>query len=372
MDSMEIDDDIYINKHLSMDGLITKGDFQRRKKPSRCASVCLGLLCAVLLAGNIGQFVYYEIFSRPASADPVQEGYVQDRPQSSDNNSAAERKQLETNRLTNLTKERDQLHQSYYSLTAERDEFKASLNNLKSERDVLQASKEQLQSNYSDLQRQKDEIQTEFSTLSANKDHLQSTYTSLKTNHDQLQLSYDSVTAERDGFKASFKNLQKEKDQLQREHSQQQASHRILRREKDELQKKIDKIRARPCKKGWKKFDISCYFVSSVEKNWTLSREECIEEGADLVVIESQEEQQFVNKMMLEAQNAWIGLTDSLDEGTWMWVDGTDVTTTFWQPGQPNSYNGNQDCGETVQKNQGVGEWNDDGCFAEQNWICEN
>ncbi|KAK5864406.1 hypothetical protein PBY51_015651 [Eleginops maclovinus] len=281
MDSMEIDDDIYINKHLSMDGLITKGDFQRRKKPSRCASVCLGLLCAVLLAGNIGQFVYYEIFSRPASADPVQEGYVQDRPQSSDNNSAAERKQLETNRLTNLTKERDQLHQSYYSLTAERDEFK-------------------------------------------------------------------------------------------REHSQQQASHRILRREKDELQKKIDKIRARPCKKGWKKFDISCYFVSSVEKNWTLSREECIEEGADLVVIESQEEQQFVNKMMLEAQNAWIGLTDSLDEGTWMWVDGTDVTTTFWQPGQPNSYNGNQDCGETVQKNQGVGEWNDDGCFAEQNWICEN
>lgn len=44
----------------------------------------------------------------------------------------------------------------------------------------------------------------------------------------------------------------------------------------------------------------------------------------------------------------------------------------YWQPNQPNSFNGNQDCGEIVPKSPGVGEWNDDGCFAEQQWICEN
>ncbi|XP_033949243.1 asialoglycoprotein receptor 1-like isoform X2 [Pseudochaenichthys georgianus] len=370
MDLMEIDDDVYIDRHRSMEGLVTKVDFQRKKQPSRCASVCLGLLCAVLLAGNIGQLIYYEVFSHPASGDPMQSGYVQDRPQSSDNNSSAERKQLETT-LTNLTTEKDQLHQSYDSVTAERDELKVSFNKVGNETDMLRAATEQLQSNYSDLQREKEELQTEFSTLRANRDQLQSTYTSLKTNHDQTQFSYSSVTAERDEFKASFNKLQTEKDQLQKEHSQLETDHSVLRREKGELQKKIDKIRARPCQTGWSKFDISCYFVSLVSKNWTLSRQECIEEGADLVVIDSLEEQAFLNMLMHKGQNVWIGLTDSLQEGTWMWVDGSNVTTKFWQPGQPNSYNGNQDCGENLQKTPGVGEWNDDGCFAVQNWICE-
>lgn len=37
--------------------------------------------------------------------------------------------------------------------------------------------------------------------------------------------------------------------------------------------------------------------------------------------------------------------------------------------GQPNSFNGNQDCGEFVQE-KGGGEWNDDGCSGEL-LICE-
>lgn len=43
---------------------------------------------------------------------------------------------------------------------------------------------------------------------------------------------------------------------------------------------------------------------------------------------------------------------------------------SVWQAGQPNSYGGNQDCGELVAT-EGGGEWNDDGCFSEQIWICE-
>lgn len=47
------------------------------------------------------------------------------------------------------------------------------------------------------------------------------------------------------------------------------------------------------------------------------------------------------------------------------------LSLRYWQPGQPNSYNGDQDCGELLQDSAGVGQWNDDGCFGEQNWICE-
>lgn len=211
-------------------------------------------------------------------------------------------------------------------------------------------------------------MQTLFVTLTESRDQLQSNYSLVMRNQDQLQNNYANSA---NTVRKYVERLETRFKSLQREHSQLETNHSVLRREKGELQKKIDKIRARPCQTGWSKFDISCYFVSSVSKNWTLSRQECIDEGADLVVIDSLEEQEFLNMLMHKGQNVWIGLTDSLQEGTWMWVDGSNVTTKFWQPGQPNSYNGNQDCGENLQKTPGVGQWNDDGCFAVQNWICE-
>ncbi|XP_045885962.1 CD209 antigen-like protein C [Micropterus dolomieu] len=237
--------------------------FQRRKQPSRCMTVCLGFLCAVLLAD--------EIISRPASADPTQANYstpTQDRLQSGCDALAAERK------------------------------------------------------HYSSLWKDKEQLQTIYKTQRQEK--------------EQLQTNYSSLVADR-----------------------------------DQLAKKIDKVRRKPCQRSWRKFDISCYFFSNVKKNWTLARKDCISKGADLVTIESKDEQEFLSGSLEAGQNAWIGLTDSVKEGTWMWVDGTPVTTAYWQPGQPNSFNGNQDCGELVPKTK-VGEWNDDGCFAEQHWICEN
>uniref|UniRef100_A0A3B4TW07 CD209 antigen-like n=1 Tax=Seriola dumerili TaxID=41447 RepID=A0A3B4TW07_SERDU len=154
-----------------------------------------------------------------------------------------------------------------------------------------------------------------------------------------------------------------------------QTNYSSLLADRDQLQDRAErlkvKLRGVPCKLGWKKFDISCYFISTMKRNWTESRKSCKAQGTDLVVIESREEQVFVNGVLKKGQNAWIGLTDKQKEGNWMWVDGTPLITKFWQIGQPNSYNGNQDCAEIVQDTS-LGEWNDDGCFAEQIWICEN
>ncbi|XP_068571441.1 C-type lectin domain family 4 member E-like [Cebidichthys violaceus] len=130
-------------------------------------------------------------------------------------------------------------------------------------------------------------------------------------------------------------------------------------------------VKNMPCKTGWRKFSGSCYIVSTEKKNWTASRDACNAEGADLVVINSRAEQVFVNGLLTSGLTAWIGLTDGIKEGTWTWADGTPVTTTYWQAGQPNSYDGEQDCGETVQRSSGVGEWNDEGCHFDQIFICE-
>ncbi|XP_068570215.1 low affinity immunoglobulin epsilon Fc receptor-like [Cebidichthys violaceus] len=396
MDSMEIDDSFYINKNLLKEGLVTKVDFQRRKQPSRCVTVCLGLLCAVLLAGNIGQFIYYEIISQFQGV----------RLQDSYDASAAERKQLEA-KLSNLTEEKGQLQQSYTALTTERDEFRASFNNLTNENNQLQASyntikresdqlqtsfnnmqkshnnltstKDQLQTNYRNLQREKDEFQTLSITLRANRDQLQSNYSSLKKNKDQLQISYNTMSTSKDDLQIRYNSLTNDKDRLQSSYNSQQNEKEQLQNKynslvkvKDELEKKINKVRAgRPCQRGWSKFEMSCYFVSTKRKNWTLSREDCIAEGADLVIIDSRDEQVFVNGLMTLRLNVWIGMTDSVTEGTWTWVDGTPVTTTYWEAGQPNSHKGGQDCGEIMQRSSGVETWNDETCSYVQKYICE-
>uniref|UniRef100_A0A3Q3VQN5 C-type lectin domain-containing protein n=1 Tax=Mola mola TaxID=94237 RepID=A0A3Q3VQN5_MOLML len=412
--------------------IIESAVFQRRKQPFPCFSVCLGLLCALLLAGNIGQFIFYETISSPMSANPeASDGTRVNQLQSSNDSFNAEIQQLEA-RMTNLTKEKDQLQQSFNSLTTERDEFKNSLDNLKTERDQCRASynasKEesdplqtknnnskivfnQLQSNYTSLNRDKDKLQSRYNTLDSSKNQLQISYNSLRKDKEQLQTNHNVLIREKDQLQSNYRNLKTENDKSNIVINQLQANYTSLKTDKDQLynslakdkeqlqiryntartekeqlktnysslaagrdqlQEKIDNVRRNMvCQRYWNKFDISCYYVSTLKKNWTMSRLDCIARGGDLVIIDSREEQVFVHSLLKPSQNVWIGLTDHDKEGVWKWVDGSPVTAFYWQSGQPNSFNGNQDCVELLHESKGAGEWNDDGCFAVQNWICE-
>ncbi|XP_061073721.1 CD209 antigen-like protein A [Conger conger] len=77
----------------------------------------------------------------------------------------------------------------------------------------------------------------------------------------------------------------------------------------------------KPCPEGWEQFSSKCYYFSTERKSWKDSRIHCIKWAADLVIIESDEEQEFINKYIQDYY--WIGLSDSETEGTWLWVDGT-------------------------------------------------
>lgn len=45
------------------------------------------------------------------------------------------------------------------------------------------------------------------------------------------------------------------------------------------------------CEDKWKKFDVGCYYISTSTKTWNQSREYCVAQGGDLMVVDSQEEQ---------------------------------------------------------------------------------
>uniref|UniRef100_A0A4W6FW09 C-type lectin domain-containing protein n=1 Tax=Lates calcarifer TaxID=8187 RepID=A0A4W6FW09_LATCA len=111
----------------------------------------------------------------------------------------------------------------------------------------------------------------------------------------------------------------------------------------------------------WVYFKHSFYYISSTTKSWPNSRNDCLQRGADLVIINSKEEQVI----------SWIGLTDRETKGEWKWVDGTPLTKSYWGSGEPNDYEGKtEDCVE-IKFHDEENSWNDIPCGDQNFWICE-
>uniref|UniRef100_A0A3Q1JHX6 C-type lectin domain-containing protein n=1 Tax=Anabas testudineus TaxID=64144 RepID=A0A3Q1JHX6_ANATE len=127
-----------------------------------------------------------------------------------------------------------------------------------------------------------------------------------------------------------------------------------------------------PCPTGWNIFRCSCYFLYEGSGSWTKGRQDCRDRGADLVVIDSDEEQSFLSEFT--NMNTWIGLSDRDKEGTWKWVDGTPLTVKYWSAPQPDNGNGDPQFGEedcVHIREAGTSSWNDLSCEASLPWVCE-
>ncbi|XP_039640927.1 C-type lectin domain family 4 member M-like [Perca fluviatilis] len=116
----------------------------------------------------------------------------------------------------------------------------------------------------------------------------------------------------------------------------------------------------------WEHFNGSFYYFSSITKTWHESRDDCLQKGAHLVIINSREEQNFTTKF---GKRLWIGLTDSETEGTWKWVDGTPLNQSYWHSVEPNGGN-DENCVEILSVDS-ENNWNDNNCLVLFNWICE-
>ncbi|XP_010867501.1 C-type lectin domain family 4 member M-like [Esox lucius] len=188
------------------------------------------------------------------------------------------------------------------------------------------------------------------------------------TERDKLQTSNKNLTEERDQLQTRYKTLIEERDQLQTNYNNLTKKRDQLQRDREIFQRLLVK-----CPNGWKVFDNSIYYISTEQNNWEYANQDCLKRGAQLVIINNQEEQIFLITLNIRS---WIGLTDVETEGTWKWVDGTPLTTVYWGEKEPNSggnENKDEDCAEmnNIWYNDPVKKWNDFTCNTQLNWICE-
>ncbi|XP_058626537.1 C-type lectin domain family 4 member M-like isoform X3 [Onychostoma macrolepis] len=121
------------------------------------------------------------------------------------------------------------------------------------------------------------------------------------------------------------------------------------------------------------------FTTSPMSRRTGLRAGDTVQRGADLIIINNRQEQDFV-KNMSGAAIVYIGLTDSDVEGTWKWVDGSTLGSSFsfWASNgimtEPNGGR-SENCAVTVAKpppewTNLVG-WIDAPCNKAYQWICE-
>ncbi|XP_070767884.1 C-type lectin domain family 7 member A-like [Enoplosus armatus] len=189
--------------------------------------------------------------------------------------------------------------------------------------------------------------------------------------------------------KANLRDLTAEKQQLIMEKS-------ILERQTEELSRATSNLtwmlsfiltfdtfpvteycpekKCQPCQKDWILFQEKCYlFYNELApwKTWGNSQKYCQQRTADLVVIDSLQEQEFISNHTEyyydHFHGFWFGLHETDDE--WLWVDGRNDTLKYWikeDLGSPGS------CALVIPGKIPTASWDPAGCVMQSKFICES
>ncbi|KAI5628227.1 CD209 antigen-like protein C isoform X1 [Silurus asotus] len=131
-----------------------------------------------------------------------------------------------------------------------------------------------------------------------------------------LNNSYYNLTIEE--LRTIYVKLFKENHQLHLDKNQLETMYTKVVKERNELEtnytrlvKKIDQFEktfpelVKIIGLGWKYFNSKLYYISNEKKSWFQSSQDCKKNGAKLVTISSQEEEDFIIKLMGNKSQVW-------------------------------------------------------------------
>lgn len=150
-------------------------------------------------------------------------------------------------------------------------------------------------------------------------------------------------------------------------------------------------------------FNGHAYEIITIPMSWTEANDYATSRGGSILVINSFQENVFIERLMLNhgkiapdggaAEYHWLGASDRLEEGSWRWIDGSELALSkigdraYWGDGpghgaggsEPDNF-GNQDCLAMAvtawpAANPGffgeAGQWNDIDCSNSLNFVVE-
>ncbi|XP_055750679.1 galactose-specific lectin nattectin-like [Salvelinus fontinalis] len=131
----------------------------------------------------------------------------------------------------------------------------------------------------------------------------------------------------------------------------------------------VKELSRKSCTMGWYDFNGRCYKYVATRLDWADAESYCVTQGANLASVHSEAEHQFIKiliKMFDPAEfYTWIGLSDIVKEGRWMWTDGSKVDFTDWFKSDPDGGKA-QNCVNTNYQTL----WIDNECSEGYAFVC--
>ncbi|XP_051281755.1 galactose-specific lectin nattectin-like [Dicentrarchus labrax] len=126
------------------------------------------------------------------------------------------------------------------------------------------------------------------------------------------------------------------------------------------------------CPPGWTQFNLRCYLFNKDEKDWADAERLCNSFDGNLASLRTQSEYTFIRDLIYKVTNShkttWVGASDKVKEGVWLWSDGSNFVFNGWANGEPNNYNGGEGC---MEINLGGKDFVNDGkCTRKNSFVC--
>ncbi|KAM3929565.1 macrophage mannose receptor 1-like [Leptodactylus fuscus] len=125
------------------------------------------------------------------------------------------------------------------------------------------------------------------------------------------------------------------------------------------------------CPASWVPYNGYCYTLLKETKMWKDALLSCRKEEGDLASLHNIEESSFITSQFEfgDAEYVWLGLNDLKTQLLFEWSDGSPVTYTTWQRGEPSHLtNKQEDCVALSAKD---GQWADKMCEKKFPYLCK-